>query len=175
MKKEDKAFYGTNVGNGFIDLREYPSAYQLRPTRVYLKEDGAINNQPSFAFLMEHPTDYQPKVLGQLSLAMLNDGLNDIGYTIRSQSDSVVIGEHIEGCNIKKLVDEQPEMAHNPWNVIDMQVLKHCDKNGNELTFKEVEEQGYSETWLEFPCFGRSDLGKCGCVKRVRMKAITQM
>jgi len=177
MKKEDKAFYGTSVGKGFIDFREYPSAYELRPTRVYVKEDGAINNQPSFAFLMEHPqgTSIAHPVFGQLSLAMLNDGLNDVGYTIRSQSDSVVIGEHIENCNIKELVDEQPETAHNPWNVLAMRVVKLCDNNGNEMTYKEVEEKGYAETWLEFPCFGRSDLGKCGCVKRVRIKAITQM
>lgn len=171
MEKNKKPFYGTNVGKGAIDLREYPSAYQLRPTRIYLKEDGAINDKPSFGILMEHPTDYQPKVLGQLSLAMLNDGLNDVGYTIRSQSDSVVIGEHIEGCNIRKLVDEQPEMAHNPWSAVNMRVVQLGDENGNEMTPKECADKGHAEMWLEFPCFGKG----CTCVKRVRVKAITQM
>jgi hypothetical protein len=162
-----KAFYGTNVGKGVIDLREYPSAYQLRPTRIYLKENGAINDQPSFGILMEHPTQ---QVLGQLSLNMLNDGLNDVGYTIRKQSESVVIGEHIEGCNIRKLVDEDQDLVPNTWSVVDMKVI-HCDKNGVNWNDGKIEEEGYAETWIEFPCFGKG----CMCVKRVRIKAITQM
>lgn len=77
---DEKPFIGINVGNGPIKMP--PTAYELRPTKIYLKEDGARNNGPSVAILYEHPLHLQAPVVGQLSIEMWNEGLKDIGYKL---------------------------------------------------------------------------------------------
>jgi hypothetical protein len=78
MKKE---FIGINHGIKAINLRNKGRILQMRPTEIHLKENGSAKNEPSFAILLE-PKDLPFKILGQISLEMFNEGLNDIGYEI---------------------------------------------------------------------------------------------
>jgi len=77
---EINKFKGIDVGKGPIDLSPYPSAYQLRPIEIYHKEDGAVDDGPSFGILMICPYNIAAPVLGQISLKMFNEGLADVGY-----------------------------------------------------------------------------------------------
>lgn len=72
-----KAF---NHGKGQIDLQHLgPSALELRPSEIHLKENGSTSNEPSFAIVLEGGP---LKVYGQVSLKMLNEALGELGYTI---------------------------------------------------------------------------------------------
>lgn len=57
------------------------NAIQMRPTEIHLKENGAKNNKPSLCIVMEIPGQV-PKVYGQISIAMLNEALNELGYCV---------------------------------------------------------------------------------------------
>ena len=81
---QEKAFVGINVGKKDIVVDK--NTFQMVPVKIYLKENGALDEnskptKPSFAILM---TCQNPdlKVIGQLSLEMLNEGLIDVGYQI---------------------------------------------------------------------------------------------
>ena len=76
---QEKAFVGINVGKKPIVVDK--NTFQMLPVKIYLKENESITNKPSFALLM---TCQNPdlKVIGQLSLEMLNEGLIDVGYQI---------------------------------------------------------------------------------------------
>ena len=75
-----KAFIAVNHGTGPIDLRHLGAADEMRPTEIHLKEDGAIGDKPSFTIVMT-ALGRTPK-FGQLSLEMLNEALNELGYEI---------------------------------------------------------------------------------------------
>jgi hypothetical protein len=77
MNKDFKAF---NHDTGQIDLSKFGNAIQMKPIEIHLKEDGSIENKPSFAIVMADPNIGY--VFGQISLKMLNEGLADIGYEL---------------------------------------------------------------------------------------------
>lgn len=107
---------------------------------------------------------------GTIKIMEANKLINE-AFAKKDRIDSVIIGEHIKDCNIKKLVDDGDAHAKNPWSVTDMRRIQFGDENGNELTYSEMIDKGHAETWLEFPCFGTG----CKCVKRVRMASITDL
>lgn len=75
-----KAF---NHGKGQIDLTHLPpDSEQMKPVELHLKEDGSISNEPSLLIVMERYKDY---VFGEVSLAMLNEALGELGYKITKQ------------------------------------------------------------------------------------------
>ena len=75
-----KAF---NHGKGQIDLTHLPpGSEQMKPVELHLKEDGSISNEPSLLIVMERYKDY---VFGEVSLAMLNEALGELGYKITKQ------------------------------------------------------------------------------------------
>lgn len=77
-------FVGENVGTGPIFM-PHNTGFQLRPVKLFLKEDGAIGDKPSFAIYMVDPKGYSAPVLGQISLEMFNKALKDVGYEIRKK------------------------------------------------------------------------------------------
>lgn len=52
----------------------------MRPTEIHLKENGALDNTPSLAIVMDTQT---LRVVGEVSLNMLNEGLKSIGYELK--------------------------------------------------------------------------------------------
>ena len=75
-----KDFKGFNHRKGQISIDPKYNLTQLKPVEIHLKEDGDLNNEPSFAIIMVRPTNNG--AFGQISLKMLNEGLADIGYKI---------------------------------------------------------------------------------------------
>lgn len=75
-----KDFIGINHGTGKIDIRDKGLSTQFKPVEIHLKEDGALGDKPSFAFVLTSPGKIT--VIGQLSLEMWNEGLADIGYEL---------------------------------------------------------------------------------------------
>jgi hypothetical protein len=74
-------FVGENVKTGQIKI-ENNRTYQLRPVKLYLKEDGAMGDKPSFAILLVDPYNHAAPVIGQVSLDMWNKAMNEVGYEI---------------------------------------------------------------------------------------------
>ncbi len=60
------------------------NAIAARPTEIHYKSDGAVGDKPSFAIVME-PRIPHIKIVGELSLEMLNNALQEIGYEIKKQ------------------------------------------------------------------------------------------
>ena len=75
MEKEFKAF---NHGKGKIIIGEEVASFEAMPIEIHLKEDGAVDDTPSFAIVMR--SRIGTNIIGQISLKMLNEGLADIGY-----------------------------------------------------------------------------------------------
>ncbi len=76
------AFKGFDHGTGVIDLSVHGSKIkEARPIEIHLKKDGDIHNLPSLAIVMR--CNDNSLVFGQISLEMLNAGLEDIGYEIK--------------------------------------------------------------------------------------------
>ena len=76
-----------SAGQGFIahELAEVcPQA--VNGEKDALKEDGSIDDKPSFAIVMDG-RKITDKVFGQISLHMLNEGLDDIDYQVVKKSD----------------------------------------------------------------------------------------
>lgn len=73
-------FEGINCGSDQIDLSDLDIKAELRPLRIYYRENGTLDNSPSFAIVMSDRGGLS--VVGQLSLRMFNEGLADIGYKI---------------------------------------------------------------------------------------------
>lgn len=74
-----------NHGNGPINLTHFnpKNIVEMRPTELHFKENGSLENKPSFALVFEMPWSFAaPIVYGQISLQMLNDGLRELGYEI---------------------------------------------------------------------------------------------
>ena len=65
-----------NIEDTFSNISEY------RPTRIYLKTNGSIENEPSFAILGENLT--KDAILLQISLKMLQDCLFKLGYKLEN-------------------------------------------------------------------------------------------
>lgn len=83
----DKPFKAFNVGTGPINLTRWENIDQFRPVEIHLKENGSLKDEPSFAIILTSP--YSKKtIVGQISLEMLNDGLNDIGYEITKKFEN---------------------------------------------------------------------------------------
>ena len=80
--KEEKEFKTFNHGKDIIRLTSMPGKKIIEgmPTELHFKEDGALNNTPSFAIIIQDVNGN--KVVGQISLQMLNEGLNELGYKI---------------------------------------------------------------------------------------------
>lgn len=74
-------FVGENVKTGQIKM-ENNRTYQLRPVKLYLKENGSIDDKPLFAILMADPYNHAAPVIGQVSLDMWNKAMNEVGYEI---------------------------------------------------------------------------------------------
>jgi len=71
-----------NHGKGLIKINRNPGAgvTEGRPIELHLKEDGAADESPSFAIIIEDSNGN--KVLGQISLKMLSEALDKLGYTL---------------------------------------------------------------------------------------------
>lgn len=82
MAKDFEVF---NWGKGQIDLssKKYKTLVEFRPTELHMKENGSITNEPAFLFILEAITEAKFVVIGQISLEMLNGGLNELGYEIK--------------------------------------------------------------------------------------------
>ena len=78
-----KPFKGINHGTAQINLMHLGKAVQMLPIEIHLKEDGDLEGNPSFAIVSKYPEAVIPAVVSQISLKMLNEGLNDIGYEIK--------------------------------------------------------------------------------------------
>lgn len=77
----EKPFKGINHGTGQIDLTHHKEIEEFSPVEIHLKEDGSLKNEPSFAIVLTSPYS-RTQVFGQISLEMLNEGLDDVGYEI---------------------------------------------------------------------------------------------
>lgn len=78
-----KAFKGYKHGTGVVDLRHLGVAVELRPTEIHLKDNGSLDNGPSLTIVLSDMKTVAPvRVIGQISIEMLNEGLADIGYKI---------------------------------------------------------------------------------------------
>ena len=62
------------------------------PTEIHHKIDGDINNQPTFAVLIETAIPGL-KVVGEISLEMLNNGLKTIGYQMQKIEKTITFEE----------------------------------------------------------------------------------
>lgn len=110
---------------------------------------------------------------GTISISEANTMINE---AFAKTGDSIIIGEHIEGCNIKKLVDENAPGCYHPWAVLEPKFLRYCNAKGEDMTEQQLVNEGRSEMWLEYKCFGKSESGnECPCRKRIRVTAIATM
>lgn len=81
---DNKAFKAFDWGTGEIDLRHHRGIIPLRPIEIHHKADGTLTGEPSFCIVM---TDLiSGTAFGEISLAMLNEGLADLGYEIVKKS-----------------------------------------------------------------------------------------
>lgn len=85
MPKDLKTY---NVGKELFDLRkpEYKGMMQYKPVEIYHKEDGSKEDKPCFLFIMRDCSTFlNPKhpVCAQVSLKMLNEAMQELGYEIR--------------------------------------------------------------------------------------------
>jgi hypothetical protein len=71
-----------NWGTNPIQL-EFPDAigFEFKPIQVHLKEDGSLDNKPSFCVVLHHPI-VDKYVYGQISLKMADDVLRQFGMKI---------------------------------------------------------------------------------------------
>ncbi len=76
-----------NHGTGLIqtDMKGIVKLTQGMPTELHLKEDGTLDNKPSFAVVIEDLN--RNKVIGQISLRMLKQALNELGYDVVKLGD----------------------------------------------------------------------------------------
>ena len=77
----EKDFKAIDHGKGPIDMTGYPSAVEFKPIELHHKEDGAKDNSPSFAILLENPA-FEVQILGQISLETLAASMSALGYTL---------------------------------------------------------------------------------------------
>lgn len=80
MEIETKVFKAFNHKLEKIDLSHHENVIEVRPTEIHLKENGSKTDESSFLIVSEHPS--LPVMAAQISLEMLNEGLEQIGYKI---------------------------------------------------------------------------------------------
>lgn len=175
---------GVNVRKGVIepDRKHFESVTQLKPVILYHKEDGTKDDKPSFSLISVHPAIPCAGAISEISLDMLNEAMSEVGYTVLKkekvnyEKTSVIIGNHIYGCNIKQLIDEGYISEKIPWHTLNnVRWVYYCNENGIETTISESNEkiESYNTTWLEINCFGYNEKGdKCNCVKRIKASSI---
>ncbi len=78
--EEIKDFTAYNHGKKQIDLRDIGFTTDMRPTEIHFKEDGSLDNKPSFCIVLEAPM--LRAAIGELTVEMFNDALKDIGYKL---------------------------------------------------------------------------------------------
>lgn len=81
----NKDFEGFNWGKEKIIIKP-PKNFtplEVRPVQIHLKEDGSLNDEPSFVIVSDHVSGLW--TYGQISFKMFNEGLNDIGYELRKR------------------------------------------------------------------------------------------
>lgn len=78
---------------GTNSLMFHDSVIEMRPTELHMKEDGSIDDKPSFCFVAELRMSPH-RVIMQVSLRMLNEAMNELGYEIKSISTP-----NPEGCD----------------------------------------------------------------------------
>lgn len=81
-KFDYETFTGIDCGKGKVDFRQAPVPhYEMRPVEIYHKIDGSIDYAPTFTIVMFNPIQ-NFSVFGQVTLNMLNEGLEQIGYRL---------------------------------------------------------------------------------------------
>ena len=75
-----KDFKTIDHGTDKMDMRGLGYAVQVRPTELHHKSDGAKDDSPSFAIVMQGRN--MAPVVGQISLKMLNEAMEELGYSI---------------------------------------------------------------------------------------------
>lgn len=83
---DKKEFTAENVGRMhiIIDREEFGlngPLRQIMPIKLFLKEDGALDNGRSIAILSIDSNNIGH--ISQISLRMFNEGLSDIGYELK--------------------------------------------------------------------------------------------
>lgn len=68
-------------GTDQIDLRDNQLVKEFKPVEIHHKSDGSLKNKPSFLFVLYSPISPY-KIIGQISLQMLNQAMNELGYKI---------------------------------------------------------------------------------------------
>ncbi len=81
--------------NAGTDKMNLPlGSFELRPTELHYKEDGAIGNKPSFCILMEHPD--RPPVYGQVSMEMFNKALKGLDLVIHETAEIGKVSDELQ-------------------------------------------------------------------------------
>ena len=83
--KISKDIYTKNWGKNPIILSGVNM--ELIPKQLHLKEDGDLYNKPSICIVMSGNHHNLPTVYGQVSIRMLNEALNELGYQITQVKD----------------------------------------------------------------------------------------
>lgn len=92
-----KDIYTKNWGTDKIGIDpEGGPLIEFRPTELHLKEDGARDDKPSFSIVMIRPPALG-KAVGQISLAMLNEALAELGYEITPSHKHLVVMQAYRG------------------------------------------------------------------------------
>jgi hypothetical protein len=72
-----------NWGKAQINIKGYGnSLLESKPEEFHLKEDGAKDGSPSLAIVMTGPV---VDVVGQISIKMLAEALNELGYKLEKK------------------------------------------------------------------------------------------
>lgn len=71
----------TNHGKEQYKVEDFNDGIQFKPIELHYKEDGSIDNKPSFLMVMERHD--RPKAFGQFTLKTLSDCLEELGYEIK--------------------------------------------------------------------------------------------
>lgn len=77
---EKSNFIGFDHGNGKMMINGEHGFIFAKPIELHLKRDGSIEDKESFAIVMEVFT--KQKIVGEISLKMLNEAFEDVGYKI---------------------------------------------------------------------------------------------
>lgn len=76
-----------DCGKGPVNLSHLrPLPVEFRITEMHHKADGAIDDSPSFAFVLWHPVERN--IVGQISLNTLTECLNELGYTLHKKTSA---------------------------------------------------------------------------------------
>lgn len=118
----------TNHGANPMDLRHIGgTAKELRPTELHFNTNGSVDDKPTFAIVMQHPSGLN--VYGQFSLNTLRDCLNELGFEISGKG-------YLDG--IKEAADLRQQCRHYLMGV-----------ESDKITVEDaLEELGYGRNGL---------------------------